>query len=470
MQNLLEALAGPTWEAVRCGLEPLLRQDDPGLWEVLAEGCWVWPDGEIEVSGRSRIHRLQGDPGLRRAIALYALCRSGRMRRSTCLDLRGCGPEAIREVLPWLPAVEEITWDLNDAPADLSVLAGLERLRALKLAGCGALKDLDGLAGLPALSTLRLAGCGALRHLGGLGGLPALSSIWLEGCGALRHLGGLAGLGRLSALRLEGCGALVSAEAVAGLAGLRSLRLSGGDALESLALPVGGGLERVSAEDCGALRRVAGADLPGLEELMLRGCGRLREIRVERAPRLGSLHINGCDPELALAGVLRIVGSVRAFGVDWPVLARAPELLRGLPNLEWLSVSGGEAMQDTGWLAGLASLRGLRLEECGAADFSGIGGLARLYSLWLAGCHRLEHLDALRGLAELREVVIEDCPALTDIGGLGGDREPFYRVALRSCAALADLGPLEGNEVVSLEVIGCPSVAGIAPPDILARC
>lgn len=417
MQKLLEALADTTWITVRRGLELLLLRDDPGLWEVLAEGCWVWPDGEIEVSGRSRIHRLQGDPRLRRAIALYALCRSGRMRRSTSLDLRGCEVEAIREVLPWLPAVEQITWDLEGAPADLSVLAGLERLRALRLAGCGALQDLEGLAGL----------------------------------------------GRLSALRLEGCGALVSAEAVAGLAGLRSLRLSGCDALASLALPGGGGLERVSAEDCGALERVAGPELPGLTELTLWGCGQLHAVTVQSAPQLSRLYLNGCDPGLELAGLLPILGNIRMFGVGWPVLARALGLLRGMPELKILSVSEGGEMPDTGWLAGLASLRGLRLEGCGGADFGGISGLVCLNELSLSDCPRLEHLDFLHGLAGLREVMIRSCPALTDIGGLSENQRLFYRVLLHSCAALADMRPLAGNEIVSLEVINCPSVVDIGP-------
>ena len=86
------------------------------------------------------------------------------------------------------------------------------------------------------------------------------------------------------------------------------------------------------------------------------------------------------------------------------------DAIKGLTDLQSLSLSGCTALQNVDALKGLTGLQSLGLSECTALqNVDGLKGLTGLQRLNLGGCTALQNVDGLKGLTGLQTLSLHKC-------------------------------------------------------------
>ena len=355
------------------GLQDLDLSGCCGLEEVPA---WVMDLPQLAVPFTELRVRVKDKDGREREMAARV--------RPDAVDLSAHAglvalPEGLRACAARVRALVVVSHQLQELPAWLGELEGLEelrvganednpcpitalpaavgaltRLQTLDLSDCGAMTALpEGLSALTCLQTLHMAYCGALTALpAGLSALTGLQTLRLFRCQALAALpAGLSALTCLHALDLRGCWALAALPAgLSALTGLQTLDLSGCGALT--ALPAG-----FSA-------------LTGLQTLTLGGNGWLTALPawLLGMTKLQALDLSHCGALTVLPAGLSALTGLQTLDLranDW--LTELPDWLLGMTNLQTLDLSYCRAL--TALPAGLSAhtqMQTLNLSGCRA--------------------------------------------------------------------------------------------------------
>jgi internalin A len=380
-----------------------------------------------------------------------------RRTQAKILDL---GDLALRELpaaigdLPYLKALylgsmkptedEELGWDEDRKPidlTDLSPLSALSRLQRLNLYGCAGLTDLSPLLALKGLHSLDLASTG-VTDLSPVSGLEGLQRLDLRHTG-VTDLSPLSGLSGLQSLSLLYCKGVTDLSPLSGLSGLQSLDLS-----------------QTGVTDLSPL-----SSLEDLRSLNLGGTGVTDLSPLSGLEGLGSLILQGCRGVTDLSP-LSALGGLRSLSLgSTSVTDLSP--LSGLEGLQHLSLWSLGAM-DLSPLSGLESLESLYLGSMGVMDLSLLSGLQGLQSLYLGFCKGVTELSPLSSLEGLKSLYLLHTD-VTDLSPLSSLKR-LQILDLRDCQDVTDLSPLLGLEdLQKLYLYGCRPAPSVTLLRILAE-
>jgi hypothetical protein len=241
-------------------------------------------------------------------------------------------------------------------------------------------------------------------------------------------LGRLSALGGLRALELDDVAGVRGLAELASLGGLRSLALRCLRDLETLA-----GTEQLAAlaalqvRDCCALRSVAALQhSAALERLELDGLDALKELGAALPPGLRKLRVQRCallgDEELrALPAALEHL-ELRLL----PRLTEVPRGLGALARLRVLAVAGCTRLAALHELEPMPALRALDLSCCAGLALPALRDIARnlpgLRELDLGLCSRLTSVEALTQCGHLEWLSLWRCARVNDAATLASVR------------------------------------------------
>ena len=153
-----DRLRSPELKDVLAGLSMLEYLDAPYPWQALSQGATIDADGRPGLLHTAAVCDLVVPP-YRGLVALWALRKSGGLDHTARLDLS---------------PLARVLFDIN-------LLAGLEKLTELSLAGCEHLRTIRSLHTLPRLKWLDLSDCDGLTDLDEIGQLHGLTDLRLRG-------------------------------------------------------------------------------------------------------------------------------------------------------------------------------------------------------------------------------------------------------------------------------------------------
>ncbi|HPD17563.1 MAG TPA: hypothetical protein PLE19_21710 [Planctomycetota bacterium] len=214
----------------------------------------------------------------------------------------------------------ESLWLAGANPADLRPLAGLRKLRVLRLESCPRVPDLAPLAGLKELRVLELDGCDRLTDLTPLTQLPNLSILTLRRCPAVLDITPLARLRSLTTLGLHGMPFVTDLTPLRHLQALAELDLAGCPDLRDLT-PL--------------------AALDTLEAVSLQSCPSLTDISpLSSLPRLTRMEILDCPKVTDLWPLRRAARQSERFSVDWRLRDQLSSVQQAAPGGVTLLMDG----------------------------------------------------------------------------------------------------------------------------------
>ena len=358
--------------------------------------------------------------------------------------------------------------------SDLSPIAGMKDLRAVRLCGLTNLSDISPLAGLTNLRALALEECDGIEDIAPLASLTELSSLSITDCGNVTHLSPLAGLRKLESLRMDDCNGIMDLTPLAELVQLRSLDLTRSPRIRDLSVLQG----MTGLQSLGLPPRFSGADLqtlasriPDLQALALHRESTPGERHEPYAPfALTDLHGFRSLRSLAIGGCDEIT--------DYSPLARLPELrelaisgldttdissLEGLTRLQTLALTPGDGLRTLDAIGTMTGLKALKLHYCGSVrDFSPLANLNGLRELDLCQCNRLSSLRSFAGLSGLRSLRLDWCEGVRDLSPLSGLTD-LECLSLSGARSLRDVTPLSGLGKLEVLTIMCTGVTDLSP-------
>lgn len=214
----------------------------------------------------------------------------------------------------------ESLWLAGANPADLRPLAGLRKLRVLRLEACPRVSDLAPLAGLKDLRVLEVDGCERLTDLTPLTQLPNLSILTLRRCPAVLDITPLARIRSLTTLALVGMPFVTDLTPLRHLQALTSLDLAG-------------------CPDLRDLTPLAGIDT--LEAVSLQSCPSLTDISpLSSLARLTRMEILDCPRVTDLWPLRRAARHSERFSVDWRLRDQLSSVQQATPGGVTLLMDG----------------------------------------------------------------------------------------------------------------------------------
>ncbi len=339
--------------------------------------------------------------------------------------------------------------DLSDNPSLTSVqpLVGLP-IRHLHLRGCSSLENLGGLGGMP-LQVLTLRGCsslsGALHALKG----SKLQRLDLVGCSSLASLDGIDDM-PITQLNAQGCSKLRDISALKDMK-LTYLNLQGSQ-IRSLKPLEGMPLEHLNIRLCKSLR----GDLSALgdsklQELYLAGCEGVTSLEGIEGLPLKRLDIANCT------GIAGDLSSLK--GMKLQSLSATGSRIKSAKGLDASAIQmlrlDGTSIESLDGLEGYTG-EDLYLRNCTELkDLSGIGNLATLRRLNLAGCGKLEDISPLKGL-KINSLDLGACTAVKSLEPLKG--LPLQHLSLHGCRQIEDLSALKDLPLKGLNLWACRNI------------
>lgn len=200
------------------------------------------------------------------------------------------------------------------------------------------------------------------------------------------------------------------------------------------------------------LQRVSLANLPVPDLSSLRPCTGLRSFFMFGCERVTDLSPLADKPHLGYLAVMRAVGVAEI------------DLMKGLPAVENLVLSGCKELSDAAPLGDFQTLTQLELSECpSVTDIAWIPKLANLLALDLSGCSALEDLSPTSELTGLLLLDLSECTGIQDLSPVA-ELRALEHLTLVGCTGVRDLSPLahlKGLRYLDLE--RCTGVDDLTP-------
>jgi len=181
-----------------------------------------------------------------------------------------------------------------------------------------------------------------------------------------------------------------------------------------------GELESLSIDNCPQLRSLAGMEkLPRLAQLFVSYSTLIQDYQpITKSKQLKCLYL--CVDE-------------KTTSLDF---------LKGLTELEELTISGNKNLRDFSAINSLPNLRRLRVQRCEhIQDVTFLAGVPNLRSLVIRNCCELTSLEGISGISSLREVHIVFCHRLSDLPYLGNLKNVSI-FDFEACASISDVSAL----------------------------
>ncbi|MDX6581177.1 MAG: hypothetical protein QOI10_361 [Solirubrobacterales bacterium] len=260
-----------------------------------------------------------------------------------------------------LPDLEGLSLALCPRLTDVSGIAHLSRLRALRLNGIAFLdelpplpaalerlslwdvgiEDLSALAGCASLQVLSLDDCQHLLNVDELARLPSLRVVLIDDAPEITDLSPLSEARQLEVFALQNPGKIDDASALGGCTSLGQLAIEDTPSLEDVTWL--GSLDRLqvlSLADCTGLNTFPAIELPELRRLFLSGCTGISELEwVASLPALEELHLGNCSGITDL-GPLRELKVLSRLAITNCDAITDFSVLEALPELSWLDARG----------------------------------------------------------------------------------------------------------------------------------
>lgn len=143
-------------------------------------------------------------------------------------------------------------------------------------------------------------------------------------------------------------------------------------------------------------------------------------------------------------------------------------VLRPLVNLERLSLSSVEALEDVSFLASMRHLRFLDISDTWVGDVTPLTELVGLSSLDVSACHEIVDIAPLRSLTELTTLRLNHCGSVTDLSPLAA-LAALTELDLLGCDRVDDLSPLATLAGIETLLIGGSALAELSSLQYLTR-
>ncbi|GKV48280.1 hypothetical protein SLEP1_g55102 [Rubroshorea leprosula] len=349
-------------------------------------------------------------------------------------------------------------------------ISGLLSLQRLHVRDCDEVTSWgDGDGAFTSLKQLSISGCGKLERVL-VSGLSSLEELKIVYGWVINSIGdSLSSSTCLKHLHLESCPKLQSIPSLEGLVSLKTIIITICHELERLPSGLSSctALEKLKIWGCSNLISIPEElkQLQSLVELVFRDCPKLKFIRLEGLVSLKTLDVIKCDELEHLPSGLSSCTALEILEIrECSNLVSIPEELKQLQSLVKLEFWGCPKLKFIPSLEGLVSLKTITISGCNELERlpSGLSSCTALEKLTIRGCSNLVSIpEELKQLQSLVELGFRDCPKLKFIRLEG--LVSLKTVFITGCHELEHLpsGLPSCTALEKLQIWGCSNLVSI---------